>query len=62
MEYSGNYFLQWEMCAYVNGVIVNVGEEASVKEGKILLQSEYAEIYSEIQGSGNCKVKIIFED
>jgi hypothetical protein len=29
----------------VNGVIVNVGEEASVKEGKILLQSEYAEIY-----------------
>jgi hypothetical protein len=29
----------------VNGVIVNVGEEASVKEGRILLQSEYAEIY-----------------
>ena len=29
----------------VNGVVVNVGEEASVKEGKILLQSEYAEIY-----------------
>jgi hypothetical protein len=29
----------------VNGVIVNVGEEASVKNGRILLQSEYAEIY-----------------
>ncbi|MEP6677570.1 MAG: DUF1080 domain-containing protein [Ferruginibacter sp.] len=29
----------------VNGVIVNVGEEASVKSGRILLQSEYAEIY-----------------
>ncbi len=29
----------------VNGVIVNVGEEASIKEGRILLQSEYAEIY-----------------
>ncbi|MBC7874791.1 MAG: DUF1080 domain-containing protein [Ferruginibacter sp.] len=29
----------------VNGVIVNVGEEASVRSGKILLQSEYAEIY-----------------
>ncbi len=29
----------------VNGVVVNAGEEASVKEGKILLQSEYAEVY-----------------
>jgi hypothetical protein len=29
----------------VNGVIVNVGTEASVKDGKILLQSEYAEIF-----------------
>jgi hypothetical protein len=29
----------------VNGVVVNVGEEASVKNGRILLQSEYAEIY-----------------
>ena len=29
----------------VNGVVVNVGEEASIKEGRILLQSEYAEIY-----------------
>jgi len=29
----------------VNGVIVNVGKEASVKEGRILLQSEFAEIY-----------------
>ncbi|MEP6676376.1 MAG: DUF1080 domain-containing protein [Ferruginibacter sp.] len=29
----------------VNGVIVNVGEEASIKSGRILLQSEYAEIY-----------------
>jgi hypothetical protein len=29
----------------VNGVVVNVGEEASVKSGRILLQSEYAEIY-----------------
>jgi Domain of Unknown Function (DUF1080) len=29
----------------VNGVIVNVGEQASVKFGRILLQSEYAEIY-----------------
>jgi hypothetical protein len=29
----------------VNGVIVNVGENASVKDGRILLQSEYAEIY-----------------
>ena len=29
----------------VNGVIVNMGEEASVKNGRILLQSEYAEIY-----------------
>ncbi len=29
----------------VNGVIVNVGTEASVKSGKILLQSEYAEIF-----------------
>lgn len=29
----------------VNGVVVNVGEDASVKGGRILLQSEYAEIY-----------------
>jgi hypothetical protein len=26
-------------------VVVNVGEEASVKDGRILLQSEYAEVY-----------------
>ncbi|MEP7238297.1 MAG: DUF1080 domain-containing protein, partial [Ferruginibacter sp.] len=30
---------------FVNGVIVNIGNEASIKEGRILLQSEYAEIY-----------------
>lgn len=29
----------------VNGVVVNVGEGASVKDGRILLQSEYAEVY-----------------
>jgi hypothetical protein len=29
----------------VNGVVVNVGEDASIKEGKILLQSEFAEVY-----------------
>src|SRR5436190_6717075 len=29
----------------VNDVVVNVGEEASIKEGRVLLQSEYAEIY-----------------
>lgn len=29
----------------VNDVVVNVGDEASVKGGRILLQSEYAEIY-----------------
>ncbi len=29
----------------VNGIIVNVGDEASVKDGKILLQSEFAEVY-----------------
>jgi Domain of Unknown Function (DUF1080) len=29
----------------VNGIVVNVGEEASIKNGRILLQSEYAEIY-----------------
>jgi len=29
----------------VNGIVVNVGEEASVKDGRILLQSEYAEVY-----------------
>lgn len=29
----------------VNGLIVNVGENASVKDGRILLQSEYAEVY-----------------
>jgi hypothetical protein len=29
----------------VNGVVVNVGEKASIKNGRILLQSEYAEIY-----------------
>ena len=29
----------------VNGIVVNVGEEASVKSGRILLQSEFAEVY-----------------
>ncbi len=29
----------------VNGVVVNVGEDANVKNGRILLQSEYAEVY-----------------
>ena len=29
----------------VNGVVVNEGVEASVKEGRILLQSEYSEVY-----------------
>ncbi|MEO8109069.1 MAG: DUF1080 domain-containing protein [Ginsengibacter sp.] len=29
----------------VNGVVVNVGEGASVKDGRFLLQSEYSEIY-----------------
>lgn len=29
----------------VNGIVVNAGEEASVKEGRILMQSEFAEIY-----------------
>ncbi len=29
----------------VNGIVVNVGEESSVKEGRILMQSEFAEIY-----------------
>ncbi len=29
----------------VNGVIVNVGEDASIKNGRILLQSEYAEVF-----------------
>jgi hypothetical protein len=29
----------------VNGIVVNVGEEATVKDGRILLQSEYAEVY-----------------
>ena len=29
----------------VNGIVVNVGEDASIKNGRILLQSEYAEIY-----------------
>lgn len=29
----------------VNGVVVNVGEDASNKNGKILMQSEYSEIY-----------------
>ena len=29
----------------VNGVIVNVGEDASIKSGRLLLQSEYAEVY-----------------
>ena len=29
----------------VNGVVVNVGDEASIKGGRILLQSEYSEIY-----------------
>jgi hypothetical protein len=29
----------------VNGVVVNVGEDASNKNGRILMQSEYSEIY-----------------
>ena len=29
----------------VNGIVVNVGEDASNKNGRILLQSEYSEIY-----------------
>jgi len=29
----------------VNGVVVNEGEDASVKDGRILMQSEFAEIY-----------------
>jgi hypothetical protein len=29
----------------VNGVVVNYGENASVIGGRILLQSEYAEVY-----------------
>jgi hypothetical protein len=29
----------------VNGVVVNAGENASVKSGRILLQSEYSEVY-----------------
>jgi len=29
----------------VNGIVVNVGDEASVKNGRILLQSEFAEVY-----------------
>ncbi|MEO6722996.1 MAG: family 16 glycoside hydrolase [Ferruginibacter sp.] len=29
----------------VNGEVVNTGEEASVKNGRILLQSEYSEVY-----------------
>jgi Domain of Unknown Function (DUF1080) len=29
----------------VNGIVVNVGEEASVRNGRLLLQSEYAEVY-----------------
>ena len=29
----------------VNGVVVNVGDHASLKSGKILLQSEFAEVY-----------------
>jgi hypothetical protein len=29
----------------VNGIVVNVGEEASVKSGRLLMQSEYAEVY-----------------
>jgi hypothetical protein len=29
----------------VKGVVVNVGEEASNKNGRILLQSEFSEIY-----------------
>ena len=29
----------------VNGLVVNMGEEASVKSGRLLLQSEYAEVY-----------------
>jgi len=39
-------FRLMENCAHiVNGVLVNYGENASVIDGKILLQSEYAEIY-----------------
>ncbi len=29
----------------VNGIVVNVGDEASNKDGRILMQSEYSEIY-----------------
>jgi hypothetical protein len=29
----------------VNGVVTNAGQDASIKNGKILLQSEYSEIY-----------------
>ena len=29
----------------VNGVVVNAGDNASAKNGSILLQSEYAEVY-----------------
>jgi hypothetical protein len=29
----------------INGIVVNVGEEASIKDGRLLLQSEYSEIY-----------------
>lgn len=38
----------------VNGVVVNVGEDASIKNGRILLQSEYAEIYYR-----NVKIRIL---
>lgn len=38
----------------VNGVVVNVGEEASLKEGRILLQSEYAEVYYR-----NAKIRVM---
>jgi len=39
----------------VNGVVVNVGEDASVKRGRILLQSEYSEIYYR-----NIKIRELF--
>jgi hypothetical protein len=29
----------------VNGVVVNRGEKASVSKGRLLLQSEYSEVY-----------------
>jgi hypothetical protein len=29
----------------VNGILVNAGEKASVTKGRILLQSEYSEVF-----------------